>query len=523
MRTRQPASRARIPIRARNGACDKACNRTDGERGMTLIEIMVAGLILLVAMAGIVPFFLTGLSQASTVRYRSLASNIAREKMEEIRQLDYREIYTESNRDSDPTLGTRTLESLFGTSTVARDATFTIAYDVSIAPYDEGYLKEVTVNVTWDAPPAVSAAKITTLVHQQFLGPRGSRLAIEPAYADPLGTPFSLLSHTNPTTVRYYIAQADWNLVYDNLDTTPVAKEVYMRVSLFDSNGQSISLGDPASDYKIHKDRLRYSTDGDGNVDAVWFEVSFNASTIPDGYWEMRAVAYNVYNEPGNIWRLMVRAEQDAPEEPTSFVATGQDDGQTVILTWAGGAERDRQYYVIERRLWDGADWLPWVTVIGDLNPIASTYTDEGSIAEFRDPWGDAVTQHYYEYKLYAVDKNSPGLAGAAAVASVVLPPLVTTTTLETTTTLPSTTTTTVAGPSTVYIENTTGTSYAVDIKDSSGVTVYSGTAKKNKTLTVSGLSAGSYLITAAATGHPTITRSFTVPQQAGETVLTIL
>jgi Tfp pilus assembly protein PilV len=490
---------------------------------MTLVEIMVAGLILLVAMAGIVPFFLTGLSQASTLRYRSVANNIAREKMEEIRQLDYREIYTESNRVADPTLGTRTLESLFGTSAVAREANFVIAYEVNVSPYDEGYLKEVTVDVSWDAPPAVSAAKITTLVHQQFLGPRGSRLAIEPAYSDPLGTPFSLLSHTNPTTIRYYIAQADWNLVYDNLDTTPVAKEVYLRVSLFDSNGQSISLGDPAADYKIHKDRLRYSTDADGNVDAVWFETSFSASAIPDGYWEMRAVAYNTFDEPGNIWRLMVRTEQDAPAEPTSFAATGQDDGETVILTWAGGAERDREYYVLQRRLWDGADWLPWVTLTDNLSPIASTYTDKGSIATSVDPWGNAATQHHYEYQLYAVDKNSPGLAGAAAVASVVLPPPVTTTTLATTTTLPSTTTTTAAVPSEVYIDNLTGLTYNVVVQDDAGVTVYSGQVKKNKTITVSGLSAGSYLITATSSGMPDVTRSFTVPEQAGDTVLSIL
>ncbi len=489
---------------------------------MTLIEIMVAGLILLIAMAGIVPFFLTGLSQASSLRFKSVASNIAREKMEEIRQLDYREIYTETNRIADPTLGTRTLETLFGTSTVERDAAFDVSYVVNVTPYEEGYLKEVTVDVTWDAPPQTSPARITTLVHQQFLGPRGARLTIDPAFADPLGTPFPLLSKTMPTTVRYYIAQADWNLVYDNLDTTPVAKEVYMRLALFDSNGQSITLGDPATNYKIHKDRLRYSYDTDGRVDAVWFEASFSAGTLPDGYWEMRAVAYNMYDEPGNVWRFMVRIEKDAPTAPTSFAATGQDDNHTVILTWAGGAERDRERYVIERRLWDGANWLPWVTVVADLNPSAATYTDVGSIADARDPWGDASTQHYYEYSLYAVDKGSPGLTGASAVASVVLPPLTTTTTLETTTTLPSTTSTTVPVPSEVYIKNLSSLRYSVDVKDNSGVTVYSEVLKQNHTITVTGLSAGSYQITATTNGKPPVTESFTVPQQAGQIVLTI-
>jgi type II secretory pathway pseudopilin PulG len=358
---------------------------------MTLVEIMVASLILLVAMAGIVPFFLTGLSQASTVRFKSVANNIAREKMEEIRQLDYRQIYTESNRVADPTLGSRTLESLFGTSAVSRDSTFAVSYDVNVTPYDEGYLKEVTVNVSWDAPPMVSAAKITTLVHQQFLGPRGSRLTIEPASADPLGTPFSLLSKTNPTNVRYYIAQADWNLVYDNLDTAPVAKEVYMRISLFDSNGQSISLGDPATGYRIHKDRLRYAINTDGRVSDVWFETSFSASST-DGYWEMRPsrTTYDGRATSGGLWSY----RKDAPAEPTSFAATAQDDGETVILTWAGvrsvTASTTCPATPLGRR-----GLLSWVTITDNLNPISSTFTDQGSVAQSRDPWGDATTQHF--------------------------------------------------------------------------------------------------------------------------------
>ncbi len=74
-----------------------------------------------------------------------------------------------------------------------------------------------------------------------------------------------------------------------------------------------------------------------------------------------------------------------------------------------------------------------------------------------------------------------------------------------------------------MYIDNLTGLTYNVVVQDDDGVTVYSGQVKKNKTITVSGLSAGSYLITATSSGRPDVTRSFTVPQQAGDTVLTIL
>jgi type II secretory pathway pseudopilin PulG len=511
MRNGRPASRFNILRAPQSG------------QGMTLVEIMVAAFILLIALAAIVPFFLTGLSQASTLRYRSLANNIAREKMEEIRQLDYREIYTEANREADPTLGTSTLESLFDTSTNERGADFDIAYVVNVAPYEDGYLKEVTVDVTWDAPPRVSAAKLTTLVHQQFLGPRGSRLVIDPPGAnDPLHTPFQYFDQTSPvSSIRYYIAQADWSLVFDNLDTTPVAKDVYMRLALYDENGQTIALGDSANEYKI-TDLNSHTTDG--RVDSVWFQLDgIDFSTIPDGYWELRAVAYNIYEEPGNVWRLMIRVEKDAPAAPTSFLATAQADNQTVVLTWAGGAEKDRARYLIQRRLWDGAVWLPWVTLADDLAPYLSTYTDSGSVSEARDPWGDLTTQHYYEYQLWAEDKSNPPNVGPTTVATAVIPSPTPPTTIEVTTTEPPSTTTTIAPLSNVDIKNLSNANYDVQIKNSSGATKYNGKVNKNKTETVTGLEADSYLITATSTGKPTITQSFTVPKQAGTVVLTIL
>jgi prepilin-type N-terminal cleavage/methylation domain-containing protein len=514
MRARRPASWAYISGAAKS------------DHGMTLIEIMVAALILLVVMAAIVPFFLTGLSQASTVRYKSVASNLAREKMEQIRQLDYREIYTDANRAIDPTLGPKTLESLFGTAAVVRDSAFDISYQVSVAPYEEGYLKEVTVNVTWDAPPRVSAAQLTTMVHQQFLGPRGSLLTIEPTYLDPRGTPFHLLSNSTPTKVRYYIAQADWTLVYDHLDTTPVARDVFMQLALFDEYGQSIPLGDAGDEYKIGTANLHYATDAGGQIASVWFEYDFDATDIPDGYWELRAIAHNVYGEPGNVWRLMVRVEKGMPAAPTDFAAAPQSDNETVVLTWTPGLERDRARYILQRRLWDGAAWLPWVTLSSNINPVFSTYTDKGNIAQAKDPWGDVSTQHYYEYQIWAEDNSNPAVAGPATAVTVVLPPLTTSTTIATTsstTPTSSTTTTTVATSSSVQIKNISNENYNVFVQDSAGIQVWSGSVHKNKTVTVSGLAGGSYLITATASGKPTITQSFTVPAQADTIVLTIL
>ncbi len=498
------------------------------QRGLTLIEIMVGAMLLLFAMAGIVPLFLTGLSQASGLRLKSVATNLAREKMEQIRQLDYREIYDEDMRVANPALGDLTLENLFGTSETVRDTTYYIDYAVTESAYGEGKLKEVTVTVTWEAPPPASPARITTLVHQQFLGPRGARLTVTPTSSDPLGTPFPLVGSTT-TTVRYYLAQADWGLVFvDPAAASPTPRNIYMRLALFDDTGQSIAFGDPGDEYRIDTSYLTYSRDDEGDLDAVWFEYSFDPTLIPDGYWELRAVAYNQYNEPGNTWRLRLRFEQGAPGAPTDFTATASDD-RNVLLTWVAGDERDRSHYVLERRKWDpyAGMWLPWVTIVEQLDPRASTYLDVGDPDTGLDPWGSEALQNVYEYSLWAVDKCVPGLVGPAAVANVAIPPITTTTTLEettTTTTVPVTTTTTTAPARySVDIRNQSSSNYDIVITDSASNVVYTGKVNKGKTITVSNLIAGDYLITATANKRPTVYQSFSLPEQAGTVVLVLL
>jgi len=502
-------------------------NKCGAAQGFTLIEITVAAMLLLFAMAGIVPFFLTGLTQASSVRYKSMATNIAREKMEQIRQLDYREIEEENAAAK----GLRSLTERFGATAAERDISFDIVYTVEESAYDQGILKKVTVNVDWTAPPAVSGAAMTTLIHQQFLGPRGSRLLLQPTSADPRGTPFPRVSGT--TIVRYYIAQADWNLVFNGLaQATPTARNVYMRLFLFDDDGLA------AADIKLNNTFLRYSVDAVGKVNAVWFEYSLplndidgSGTPVPDGYWEMRAVAYNEYNEPGNVWRLRVRIEEAAPAPPLDLSANPQADNETVILRWTGGPERDRAYYVLERSDWDWENsiWRPWTPVVSDLDARATTYSDKGSVAAGQHPWGSAEVMNMYQYRLWAVDICDPGREGQAAEAAAQLPSDTTTTTVSETTTSSTTTTstsstTTTLGLYSVVIANALIEHRWVTVTkatNSGNSQVYYGKVHKLDSVTIDGLTAGQYWITVT---DSTITASFSLPAQASLTdpVLTI-
>ena len=176
--------------------------------GFTLIEIMVATLLLLVAMAGFVPFFLQGLSQSSSARYRSVATNIARERMEQVRQLDYREINDGPQLATlfAPAWTTVVGDTYFDTTTLA-GATLIVQFTVEDSTSQGEWLKKVTVAASWLEPPPTSPAVAMTLIPQQHVGPRGSWLELTDTRPNPRDVNVPIVGPQ--TTARYHLAQAE--------------------------------------------------------------------------------------------------------------------------------------------------------------------------------------------------------------------------------------------------------------------------------------------------------------------------
>ena len=122
-----------------------------------------------------------------------------------------------------------------------------------------------------------------------------------------------------------------------------------------------------------------------------------------------------------------------------------------------------------------------------------------GDVGSGTDPWGNASTQNYYQYQLWAVDVCDPGNAGAAAQAETYIPPTNTTTTLVTTTTSSTSTTSTSSTTTTTHlvsvsVQNNTGTSYTVKFVGAHAT--YTFTAKKNKTTNQNVISGDWYQVT---------------------------
>lgn len=391
--------------------------------GFTLIEIMVATLLFLVVMAGVVPFFMGGLSHASAARHKSVATNIAREKLEAIRQLDYREIVEDEANPSDP----RNLSVRFGTTEFVPERNMTFSIDYDVEELNDQRSRSVEVTVTWDAPPTpVSPAVLKTVIAEQYLGPKMGWLEVWTTSKDNLDavqTPFPVLRTDGVSTnIRCRIAESDWFLAYSSLvPPLPSPNDIFLKYLFRDEAGIA------AKEYEVDSSGL-VAVVNDGAVQEIYFQDTFDARDIPDGYWDLHATMYNAYRQPGNTWVLRLRVEKGPPEAPTAFTATATSD-TTVLLRWTPGAERDRKLYVLERQetLANGTPINEWAPV-AELSPGTTQYTDVGALdpatsPPYMDtpPCGRPDGPRYYQYRIYGVDTGDRAAPEAAPVRAVAL------------------------------------------------------------------------------------------------------
>ncbi len=120
-------------ISLRGGKQDCPCvSRRSNLNGFTMIELMVAVAILAMAILGILQAYSVSFMGMADARDRTVATNYAQEKMEEIRNKHFEDIINEDPID------------ISGTK-FEREVTVTEDVDGSIAD-----LKKVTTTVSWD-------------------------------------------------------------------------------------------------------------------------------------------------------------------------------------------------------------------------------------------------------------------------------------------------------------------------------------------------------------------------------------
>ncbi|MEW6607442.1 MAG: hypothetical protein AB1414_08315 [bacterium] len=117
------------------------------EFGVSLVELMIAALILIVGVMSIVNMFMKGTMNVVTTSNANEAMNLCRTKLEEVkmRQLDYASLITQPLPF--PTSGTATIGSCKGTWTITIEGINDSTGQVT-SPASGDYLR-VTVEVGW--------------------------------------------------------------------------------------------------------------------------------------------------------------------------------------------------------------------------------------------------------------------------------------------------------------------------------------------------------------------------------------
>jgi prepilin-type N-terminal cleavage/methylation domain-containing protein len=363
-------------------------------RGFSFIELLVTIIIAGIAFAAMVPLFVLAQGKNVDDNMRTISLNLARDKLERVRQLSYDSI-TEPNLNSPTFPGTLPADGQFGTTWDAKSGTgsskpMTIAYTVTTFPVpgvtdgSENY-KQVQVKVSWTAPPSpVYPAVLSTIIYKQYAEPQivDFQVGLTPPVLEERGTGVFWITGA-PTSLDVYLAPNDIPLM------TPPG---YVRFSVTSINGLAIAGTDVTASVVGEPGHYQWSWD---NVNA------------PDGTYVLSAVAYSSGSQQGNTVSVAYMVAVKVPPAPTNL--QGWVGNTMVALVWDKSPIGDFGHYVLERSVGNSGTWAQIGGPLGVAN-----YTDT------------AVTNGFqYYYRVSVVDTEVPPNASPYSVPTVALEPAV--------------------------------------------------------------------------------------------------
>jgi type IV pilus assembly protein PilV len=130
----------------------------NNKRGMTLIEVMIALLLLALVSLALMQTAFLGIRENLRNALRDEAVNIAEQRMNELRNTDY--------NSTDLSLATNQTETAISRTFRAASVTFTPKRDVTQIGTDMT-TKQITITVSWDFAGRSYAHQVTTIMRQQ--------------------------------------------------------------------------------------------------------------------------------------------------------------------------------------------------------------------------------------------------------------------------------------------------------------------------------------------------------------------
>ncbi len=367
-----------------------------------------------------VPLFVQAAGKGSEDRAKTVAVNIAQDKLERIRTLDYDEIVADSATPAstpnlyNPSFSAGQFGPTVTTQVGSASKNFTVDYGVTeVKPTGSttGVLayKQVTVTVTWLGSGSAAGRRVVlrTNITRQDSGPQITNLAVTPLASDvDHEGSYIHTSASSATTVTLTatISAADRQRV----------GRVEFRINRVGGTGSYTST-------------VSYNAANSEHVNGVFTTTWTVAAGAPDGTYTFSAVAYTgstlvgptpaptpspsptlgiVAGQPGNVWQLTFALDKGAPG---TVIVSGVAGVGGASLSWAAPSDTDIDHYDVFRKEASSTTWPtdPYAAA----GALSTFFIDRGVVA------GTA-----YEYRVQVVDTFGLRSANSNVVA---LTPLV--------------------------------------------------------------------------------------------------
>lgn len=359
---------------------DRLASKQDG---FSMVELLVTIVLAGIAFAAMVPMFISAQQAVSSDLMRNAALQLAQDKLEKIRALDY-DLITTANLQSSTFANGQFGTAVSWTTGGGGSRTFNVAYGVSLVPSGaqagkESY-KQVTVTVSWNAPPApVRAAVLSTFVSKQYSGPQIIRFDVGPNnILEEDETGWSIVA--GPVVIDAYIAPED--IASMNQSATE-ADRGYVLFTVTSLNGLKVVQANVTSPL---------------NGEPAHYQFVWDNSSAPDGIYIFQAVAVAGFGSrtQGSPVSVAMRYTNHAPPAPTGLIASGGN--AVAYLNWDTSPAGDLDHYEV----WRSTDGVNFALLVTTTSP---SYTDSGLTND--------VT---YTYKVRVVDTENLTSPFSAAV-----------------------------------------------------------------------------------------------------------
>jgi Tfp pilus assembly protein PilV len=359
------------------------------ERGLSLVELLVAIVIATVFLIGAIPMFASALRATRSDTARVAAQAIAQQKMEQIRQLEFSQL---SHLTDGTNLG-QWMNGAYKTSVVSyvgsAGKTYTVSYAVTYGATDlslnAAQYARVTVTVSWaDVSGGTGHVALATLISRRFAGPPVSKVTLDPVTLDSVTGRMQLRGQ--PTIITIYIPA--------------------QYAGANNSRLQSVTVTVADLDNSNFVPRVLTAT----AVSNGMFTASWNQASAPpnDTYsFTARASYPNVTNPSDEILGTsftvnaqLVPAASHSPSPVANFPIVAGD--QRLLLTWDASLISDFDHYELRR----GTSPSPMAVLASDLH--ASCYIDMDQSSGTGTGLRNDIT-YYYEVRVV----NTEGAASA--------------------------------------------------------------------------------------------------------------